>query len=341
MRFGLGIPTGGEGLMYPVPFADASGVVDLALEAEELGFDSVWANDHIVTQSYVAEQFSQPPRYYDPLMMLSNIAARTSHIRLATCIVVMAFRHPAVLAKAVSTLDHLSGGRAVLGLGVGAYREEIEALWPDQKLHRGEHAEETLQALQLLFTERSATFRGRWVNLEGIEAYPKPIQEPIRMICGGNAAASRHRAARYATGWMPASQRPEDIVEGLAEIHAEAERVGRVLPDDFEVAPQMGVAIGDTYEEAWNVFERSQLYVHKKSLAHSTLKNQQGDVEKRNLIGTADQIAERVQEYRDAGVNTMAGLLFSANDPSEMKDQMAAFSAGVIAQFNGNGASFK
>ena len=112
MRFGLGVPTGTEGMIYPVPYADPAQAVDLAVRAEQLGFDSVWGNDHISTQAYVRAEFEQPPRFYDPYLYLSYVAARTTKIRLATAITVMTFRHPVVLAKQAMTLDQLSGGRS-------------------------------------------------------------------------------------------------------------------------------------------------------------------------------------------------------------------------------------
>src|SRR3954469_24703330 len=110
MRFGLAVPTGTEGMIYPIPYADPEQAVELAVHAESLGFDSVWANDHVTTQAYVREEFPDPPRYYDPYIYLSFVAAQTATIKLATAITVMTFRHPVVLANQAMTLDQLSGG---------------------------------------------------------------------------------------------------------------------------------------------------------------------------------------------------------------------------------------
>src|SRR5262249_28655289 len=114
MRFGLAVPTGTEGMMYPVPYAGPDDAVRLAVEAEALGFDSVWGNDHVSTQAYVRAEFESPPRFYDPYIYLSFVAARTTTIRLATAVTVMTFRHPVVVAKMASTLDQLSHGRFAL-----------------------------------------------------------------------------------------------------------------------------------------------------------------------------------------------------------------------------------
>ena len=102
-------------------------VARIAVEAERLGYDSVWCNDHLTTQRYVRQRWAEPPSYYDPFVALSFVAAATERVRLGTSIVVLPMREPVVVAKQASTLDVFSGGRLILGVGVGAYREEFEA----------------------------------------------------------------------------------------------------------------------------------------------------------------------------------------------------------------------
>ena len=106
--------------MYPIPYASALDNVRLAKEAERLGFDSVWGNDHMTVQNYVAAETSQPPNYYELLTVLTYIAASTQRIKLGTALLVLPFRNPVVVAKQVSTMDQLSGGRVQLGVGIGA-----------------------------------------------------------------------------------------------------------------------------------------------------------------------------------------------------------------------------
>lgn len=334
MHFGLAVPTGTEGMMYPVPYADPQQAVDLAVYAEQLGFDSVWGNDHVSTQAYVRGEFAEPPRFYDPYVYLSYVAARTERITLATAITVMPFRHPVVVAKQAMTLDQLSRGRFQLGLGIGAYREETEAMWPDRPMHRGRHAEEFMQALGLLMTQRRASFAGEYIQFDDVESYPKAVQNPLPMLSGGNAAGSRERAGRFAHGWLPACLTPAEITAGMADVRRSAEEVGRQLPDDFDVAPQMAVALGATTENAMEVFRSSQLFNHMRSLSESTLKGRQADWSGRNLIGTAEQIVDRVGEYTDAGVTTLSGLLFAANDIARTREQMQEFAETVIAVVN-------
>lgn len=333
MKFGLGVPTGTEGMMYPVPYADPAQAVELACAAERMGFDSVWGNDHVTTQAYVRAEFDTPPRFYDPYLYLSYVAARTTTLHLATAVTVMSFRHPVVVAKQAATLDQLSGGRFILGLGIGAYREEAEAMWPGRSLHRGRQADEFMQALNRLLTDRRATFEGEQISFREVESYPKPAQRRLPILSGGNAPGSKERAARYGTGWLPAVLSPDEIAAGLAEIRAVADRAGRQLPAEFEVAPQLSVAIGPTRERAMQSFATTQLYQHMKSLSKSTLRGQQTGWEERNLIGSAEQILERVHAYAQAGATTLSGLLFACNTVSETLDAMADFAENVIAPY--------
>lgn len=333
MRYGLGVPTGTEGLMYPVPYADIDQAVDLARAAEDLGFESIWGNDHVSTQRYVRESFEQPPRYYDPFAYLSYVAAVTERIRLATAIMVLPFRNPVLAAKQAATLDQLSHGRAVLGVGIGAYREELLAMQPGRRMHRGEHAEEAILALRQLFTERAASYEGTWVRFEDVESYPKPRQDRLPILSGGNAPGSRSRAARLADGWLPACLSPDEVRQGLASIQGEADQAGRHLPENFEVALQVAVSVAPTREAAIRKFEGSQVFHHLHSLTKTTLKDQgTDDLHARNLIGTPDQVREQVQAYQNAGVNTLAGLLFAADTVDQTLQDMQEFSAEIMTE---------
>jgi alkanesulfonate monooxygenase SsuD/methylene tetrahydromethanopterin reductase-like flavin-dependent oxidoreductase (luciferase family) len=190
-----------------------------------------------------------------------------------------------------------------------------------------------MQSLRVLFTERHASYRGEYISFENVESYPKPAQATLPLLSGGNAPASKRRAALFGTGWIPAVLTPEECAAGVAEIQATAAEAGRELPGDFDVAPQLSVSIGRTREEAWQRFERSQLYSHMRSLSSSTLKDQQGGWVERNLIGTPEDIAEQVHRYAEAGVTTLSALLFAANNVAETLDMMAEFAETVIAPY--------
>ncbi len=333
MRFGVAVPTATEGMMYPVPYADPAQAVELSLAADRLGYDSVWGNDHVSTQRYVREEFADPPNFYDPLGYLTWVAARTERVRIGTAVLVLPFRHPVVAAKQLATLDQLTGGRLVVGVGIGAYREEFEAMWPGRRLHRGDYARESLEALDALFTQRRAAYHGEYLQFADVESYPKPLQDPLPILSGGNAPGSKERAGTHCHGWLPACLTVDELRRGMDEVRAAAAGVDRQLPADFDLAPQMGLAIASTHEEAVAKFERSQLYAHTRSLADSTLKGMQADVAARNLIGTPDEIAERIAAYGDAGVTTMAALLFACSDVAETLEDMDRFAAEVMPHF--------
>jgi probable F420-dependent oxidoreductase len=333
VRFGVHIPTCIEGMMYPVPFAGAADILPTALLCERLGFDSVWGNDHMTTQRYVQREFADPPNFFEPLVTFSYCAARTTRLRFATGVIVLPMRSMPVLAKQVATLDQLSGGRVMLGVGTGAYREEYEALFPDARaVRRGTIVEEGMQALRLLFTERRATFRGQTVRFEEVECFPKPVQDPLPIYAGGNHPEVRRRAGQYAQGWMPAVLSPEEIRRGVEDVHRAAAAAGRD-PARIDIAPQFAVSIGRTHEEAVRRFRASQLFKHLESLKRSTLREQTGGFDARNLIGSPAEISERIRVYERAGVTTLSAMLFVAGSVAEMQDAIELFGQDVLPNF--------
>ena len=333
MRFGVHIPTCIEGMMYPVPFAKPSDILPTALLCEELGFDSVWGNDHMTTQRYVQQEFAEAPNFFEPLITFSYCAAKTTRLRFATGIIVLPMRNMPVLAKQVATLDQLSGGRLILGVGAGAYREEYEALFPDARgVRRGTIVDEGMQALRLLFTERKATFRGSTVHFEEVECFPKPAQDPMPIYAGGNHPEVRRRAGQYGQGWMPAVLSPEEIARGIEDVHRAAAAAGRDGAA-IDIAPQFAVSIGRTHDEADRRFRGSQLFKHLESLKKSTLREQTGGFEQRNLIGSPEEISERIRVYERAGVTTCSGMLFVAGSVAEMREAIELFGREVLPNF--------
>lgn len=331
MRFGVAIPTCTEGLVYPLPFSDHRALMDLTLEAEQLGFDSILVNDHLSTQGYVRDAWPDPPRYYEPLMTLAWVAARTSVIRLMTGVIVLPVREPVVLAKQVSTLDHLSDGRVTLGVGVGAYREEYEAVRPDLRGHtRAVTMGEGLQALRTLFTDPSASMDGEVVRFTEVEMHPKPVQDPLPIYSSGNAEGTLRRAARWCDGWMPAGIGMARLEEGMGQLRELLVAEGRE-PDAVRVAPQLVIGLGTTTEAATELFLRSQVHEHLVSLQQSTLRDVAVDTfVSTNLIGTPDQVVARIREMAALGVEELAGLIVIGNTPEELAAQMRMVAEEVI-----------
>ena len=334
MKFSVALPTGMEGLMYPVPFTTPETLVTIAQEAEELGFGSVWGNDHVTTQKYVAREWGRAPNYYCPVTSLSYIAAQTEKIKLATGIAVLPLRNPIILAKQIATLDYLSKGRVILGTGLGAYKEEFEAVHPDIPLSkRGKMVDESLQALKVLFSEGKASFSGDFYRFENVELFPKPYQKPLPIYIGGNAKKGTERVAKYGTGWFPAVLSPEEIEVMLEKMKKDLKSEGRHL-SDIDVAPQFGMCIAGTRDKAVSHFRKSQVYKHLLSLSESTLKDQSLEsLEERNLVGSPDDIIAKVAAYKDVGVTHMAGLIFAGNTEGDIVKQMRLLSKEVIPSF--------
>lgn len=336
INFGVGIPTGTEGLMFPVPFAKVRDNIRISKAAEDLGFDSVWGNDHVTTQRYVREEFDQPPNYYAPLITLAAIAENTERIKLATALLVVPFRNPVMIAKELATLDNLSNGRLLVGVGIGAYREEFVTMFGDEaaNMHRGNMLDESLTILDKIFKEDTVSYKGKYFDVKDVQSYPKPVHTPFPFYIGGNSVKGRERVAKFGTGWLPAVLTPEEVKEGVADIQQHCEQIGR---DDWDIdiAPQLAVSIGKTHEEAMATFKKSQMYKHLESLKQSTLKNQDTSAyEERNLIGTPDEICEQVEKYRKAGTTTLSALIFANNTVDEMIESMQFFSEEVISKFN-------
>ena len=324
-----------EGLTYPIPFSNPEDLVRIAQRAEALGYHSVWGNDHMTTQHYVRQEYPVPPRFWEPLMTYAFVAANTTKLRFGTGVLVLPMRRDIVVtAKQIATLDHFSGGRLEIGVGVGAYREEFEALRPEGGVHRGDMVEEGVQALQTLFTERHASFHGRYYRFKDVEFSPKPLQARLPIYFGGNSPNHLRRVAERADGWIPAGMSADRLKPMVARLREMAAAGGRD-PDSIAIAPQFIVHAATTHEAAIARYRQSQMHKHLLSLAKSTLKDQQGvSVEDANLIGDSDTILEKIGRLKDAGVTHLLGLYFAANDVQELLDQMQLFAEQITPRIS-------
>ncbi len=180
---------------------DPTTVVEFGVQAEALGLDSVWVNHHVINVGYIADRLQERP-YHDALSVLSWVGASTERVRLGTSVLVMAYLHPMVLAKELATIDQLSGGRVIAGLGVGSLPEENEILGVDYD-GRGPRSDEFIEVMRALWAPGAASFDGRFHKLDAVVASPKPAQEQLEVWIGGSGAPARVRAAKYGQGWHP------------------------------------------------------------------------------------------------------------------------------------------
>ncbi len=202
---------------FRIPNADYLGfpattqaIVETACKAEELGFDALFVNDHVIVDDSPRSELWR--NVYDPLMVLSYVAARTSRIKLGTSVLIMPYRNPIVTAKMLATLDQMSGGRAIAGVGSGWNQAEFDALGEPYR-QRGSRTNEYLQLWQECWSPGATSFKGRYYSFENMHVNPKPLQQPHPPIwVGGSGAGSLRRAARFAEVWQPTPTALEDLM---------------------------------------------------------------------------------------------------------------------------------
>jgi probable F420-dependent oxidoreductase len=224
------------------PFGEPEGLLHLARTAEEVGFESLWTVEHVAVPKGYASRYPYSPSgkmpgpehvpIADPFVWLAYAAAVTERIRLATGVLILPQRHPLYVAKEVATLDRLSRGRAMLGVGIGWLEEEFRALGIPFA-ERAARSEEAIAALRSLWRDGPCEFDGRHHRWAPLESNPKPVQRPgVPIHIGGHVAAAARRAARLGDGFFPA--RADDLPELLRELRAECARIGRD-PREIEV----------------------------------------------------------------------------------------------------------
>ena len=227
MRIGIAIPD----------TPDGPALRRLAQRAEELGFESVLVPDHIVLPAHGTDQypysadgaFTRPSDepFVEPMTLLGYLAGCTGKIRLGTTVTILPYRNPIVQAKMFASLDALSGGRIICGVGVGWLEKEFDTLGVPYA-ERGPMSDEFLQIFKVLWTEAEPVFHGRFYQIEGVRFYPKPVQKPsIPIWVGGNSRRALRRAARYGDCWHATRQTPESAAKSLPFLRGEAEKLGR------------------------------------------------------------------------------------------------------------------
>jgi probable F420-dependent oxidoreductase len=208
--------------------ATPDGAAAAAALAEELGYDSLWLGEHVVAPSPRVPPSPVEPEYplLDPLVTLGFMAAATKRLLLATGIIILPQRNPLVLAKELATLDVLSRGRLVFGLGVGYLEPEMRAIGVPMD-GRGTRADEYLAAMRSLWADEAPAYRGRYVEFEGVDAHPRPVQSPIPVVVGGHSRAAHRRTVRHANGWYGFALDREATVRNLDSLREEARTAGR------------------------------------------------------------------------------------------------------------------
>ena len=281
MKFGVILPSFGNG-------ATRLGMVDCLLAAERLGFDSAWLTDHLALPQADAERFGH---LFEAVSSLGYLAALTSRIRLGISSLVLPQRNPVEVAKALATLDVLSGGRTLLAVGVGWSEGEFRNLGANFK-DRGKRMDEAVQVLRSLWRGgRVVQYSGKYYQFEDLVFSPQPVQAggPPLWVAG-DAPVALKRALRLGDGWHPNARPPEELARALQPYHAMLAR------RPFTVCLRLRLN-----------FERPEASLH----------------------GAPEEVAEQLRAYESAGMN-YALIHFEAETHAERERAMRRFAQEVV-----------
>ncbi|MFE1228434.1 TIGR03619 family F420-dependent LLM class oxidoreductase [Streptomyces sp. NPDC059442] len=300
VSYGMQLPVQSQSTLYAEAWEAGAGpgdLVEIARAADRGGFDYIASCDHVAIPRRLAGPMGTV--WYDPVATLSYLAAATERVRLLSHVAIVGLRHPLVSAKAYATLDHLSGGRLVLGVGAGHVEEEFDAVGADFT-GRGRVLDETIDALKsALGPEEYPEFSGERFAFKDLGQRPRPAQERVPVWVGGSSPAAVRRAAVRGDGWLPQGD-PRDRLPA---------QIAKLLRLRAEAGVEAPITVGAIVEP---------LYVGEAGW----------EVGRRTLTGKAEDIAASLRAYGEMGVHQIQ-VRFRSRSRTELVDQMAAFAAEV------------
>ena len=288
---------------------------DLVRRIEALGFDSVWCGDHV--------SFHNP--IYESLTLLASYVPITTRLRLGSAVYLLALRAPAIAAKITATLDVLSGGRFVFGVGVGGENPKEFELCGVPHRERGARVTEAIDVVRTLWRDTPATFKGRFTQFSAVSIDPKPVQKPGPPIwVGGRSDAALTRAGRQGDGWVAYVVQAERYAQSLDKIRSAADAAGRKL-EGFAAAHLAFVTIGRDWESAKTVWVQA--------LTKRYAQNFEPLARKYGIIGTPEQCAEQLDRFRVAGCNYV--IVSPIGPAAQDREQVERFAAEVLPNLRG------
>ncbi len=217
MEFGICIPHYGKAI-------EVQKIIENAQYAEKLGFGSVWVTDHVIVPRTMNLIYRD--NMLEPVALLSHLAGLVPRVRLGTSVLILPYRNPVVLAKMLSTIDQLSGGRLIVGVGGGWMTEEFAALnvsYPE----RGKLSDEYLRLMRTMWTQQTVSFHGQYACFDDMQVSPMPAQPHLPLWVGGVSARARRRAAEFGDGWHATNLPPEKMSEGVQHLKKLWAKYGR------------------------------------------------------------------------------------------------------------------
>ncbi|MCE3240776.1 MAG: hypothetical protein K0Q83_1283 [Deltaproteobacteria bacterium] len=279
----------GLAVVSPAPLIRPNYVVNFAKNCEAMGVDSMWTIDRVAYDNL------------EPLTMLAAAAGATQRIRLGTSVLLGNLRHPSHLAKIVATLDFISNGRMILGLGFGSRESDYKAVEvPFDK--RGSRAVEQVNLIKRLWTEENVTHTGKFFNVENLTIGPRPIQKPIPIWTGGSAEVALKRAGTWADGYICGSSAIPEFPQTWEKVAGYARAAGR-NPDDIEKAGLTFMAVDEDHGRAAKTIENYMTRYYGKV---------RGEVASTSLVGSPGAIADRIGSFLSRGLDT---LIIGVADP--------------------------
>jgi len=299
MKFGVTIPNNWG-------IEDPQQVLAFGPLAEELGYDSVWVMDHLFNNGYIRQRLDGKP-YYNPLAILSYLAATTKNVLLGTSVLVLPYHNPIDLAKYTATLDQMSGGRVTLGVGVGAMTEEFKALGISMK-RRGSLTNECIAIIKELWTNEEPSYHSpRW-NFSDLKFSPKPLQKPhIPIWVGGASPGALQRAATMGDGWHPSGVTAEDYSISRRNIQEMAVVAGR-NPESLTWSARVEVE------------------------AHGAPSSDRAASRARISASNVDQMIAGIAAYQTAGVEHIV-LALNTGEVARITELMETIAQRVIPEF--------
>jgi probable F420-dependent oxidoreductase len=288
---------------------------DTVRAVERAGYDSVWTGDHV--------SFHNP--LYESLTLLASYASITSRIKLGTGVYLLALRPPAIAAKVTATLDVLSGGRLIFGVGVGGENPKEFELTGSPHKERGARVSEGIEVVRTLWRDTPASFDGRFTRFSSVSIDPKPVQQPGPPIwIGGRSDAALIRAGRQGDGWISYVVQASRFKQSLDTIHEAAATARRSL-DGFTAAHLTFITVGRDYETARATWVR--LLTKRYAQDFGPLAQKYG------VIGTPEQCAEQLQAFVDAGCRYF--VMDAIADAADERAQLETIAAEIVPRFRG------